>query len=406
MSAKLADYLQVWGLEENHIIFTDGSFGLGFKLKPTDASCWSIDQANEFSQKLIQFLNGLPPEIDFQLVSDIKSGNDETIRSHQLSDISESDVVRELTTARVKKFSNLDTEGLLPSHGLILFVRRKPISSLLKKASFFSRKTDFQIIAEDKLKHELATSERLSHDLNSSLSALGLVPELLNPEILLKLMYQQWNPNRKIALGAVNPDNIRSGLLFTDVGIDQKGFMMSDYNYRVISLKLLPDQTYAVMAAKLRELPFDTRLSLTVHVPNQQKELETLQTQRRIAFSMVAGKKVGVADLESEAKFRDLETLLEQMVSQGEKVFHVSLQVLVRSTSVEDLDNKVSEVLVKIREMAGAEAMEETLAAFFVSQPFLIHDAKNVSKESKHRTYVICFQFMVLGEAIKIQKYY
>lgn len=82
-------------------------------------------------------------------------------------------------------------------------------------------------------------------------------------------MYQQWNPNRKIALGSVNPYDLRSGLLFTDVGIDQKGFVMSDYNYRVISLKILSDQTYAVMAAKLRELRFDTRLLLTVHVPNQ-----------------------------------------------------------------------------------------------------------------------------------------
>ena len=397
MSAKLADYLQVWGLEENHIVFTDGSFGLGFKLKPTDASCWSVDQANEYSQKLIQFLNGLPPEIDFQLVSDIKSGNDEIIRRHQASDISEGDVVRELTNARVKKFSDLDSDGLLPSHGLMLFVRRKASSSLLAKASFFSKKTDFQAIAEDKLKRELATSERLSHDLNSSLAALGLEPEILSPENLLKLMYQQWNPNRKIVLGSVNPDNLRSGLLFTDVGIDQKGFMMGDYNYRVISLKLLPDQTYAVMAAKLRELPFDTRLSLTVHVPNQQKELETLQTQRRIAFSMVAGKKVGVADLESEAKFRDLETLLEQMVSQGEKVFHMSLQVLVRSISVDDLDNKVSEVLAKIREMAGAEAMEETLAAFDIFSESAIPNSRCKERVKRIKTSNLCDLLPVYG---------
>ena len=130
---------------------------------------------------------------------------------------------------------------------------------------------------------------------------------------------------RGIELGTVNPDHLRSGLLFTDVGIEEKGFTMSDYNYRVISLKILPDQTFAVMASKLRELPFDTRLSLTIHVPNQQSELESLQTQRRIAFSMVAGKKTGVADLESGAKLRDLENLLEQMVSSGEKVFHMSL---------------------------------------------------------------------------------
>lgn len=131
---------------------------------------------------------------------------------------------------------------------------------------------------------------------------------------------------------------------------------MGDYFYRIISLKLLPDQTFATMAAKLRELPFDSRLSLTVRVPDQQKELESLQTQRRIAFSMVAGKKTGVADLESEAKFRDLESLLEQMVAAGEKVFHMSLQITLRSKFQEDLENKVSETLAKVREMSGAEA--------------------------------------------------
>lgn len=397
MSAKLADHLQIWGLEKNHIIFTDGSFGLGFKLKPTDATCWSTEQANEYSQKLIQFLNGLPSEIDFQLISDIKAGNDEIIQKHLNSDISEDEVVRELTKARVKKFSSLDLDGLLPSHGLMLFVRRAPSGSLLKKASFFSNNKDFQAMADNKLKQELANSERLSSDLISGLSSLGLEPEILGPESLLKLLYQQWNPSRRIALGSVDPDNLRSGLLFTDVGIDQKGFMMSDYNYRVISLKILPDQTYAVMAAKLRELPFDTRLSLTVHVPNQQRELETLQTQRRIAYSMVAGKKVGVADLESEAKFRDLETLLEQMVSQGEKVFHMSLQVLVRSTSLEDLDNKVSEVLVKIREMAGAEAMEETLAAFDIFSEAAIPNSRAKERIKRIKTSNLCDLLPVYG---------
>ena len=69
MSSKLADYLQVWGLEDHHIIFSDGSFGMGFSLNPVDASCWSIEQSNEYAQRLIQFLNGLPPEIDFQFIS-------------------------------------------------------------------------------------------------------------------------------------------------------------------------------------------------------------------------------------------------------------------------------------------------------------------------------------------------
>lgn len=397
MSTKLADYLQVWGLEDHHIIFSDGSFGMGFSLNPVDASCWSIEQSNEYAQRLIQFLNGLPPEIDFQFISDIRAGNLEIIERHQLSDVSDSEVVRELTSARCEKLTSIDSEGLLPKHGLLLFVRRKPSSSLLEKSSFFSRKKDFQKMAESKLKTELAANERFYQDLVSALNVLGLSPDLLEAEQVLKLMYEQWNPARKTDLGIINPDHIRTGLLFTDVGIDQKGFALSDYNYRVISLKILPDQTFASMAQKLRELPFDTRLSMTVHVPNQQKELETLQTQRRVAFSMVAGKKTGVSDLESEAKFRDVETLLEQMVSTGEKVFHMSLQVLVRSTSIVDLENKVSEVLTKIREMAGSEAMEESLAAFDIFSESAIPNSRCKERVKRVKTSNLCDLLPVFG---------
>lgn len=129
MSAKLADYLQVWGLEDHHIIFSDGSFGMGFSLHPVDASCWSIEQSNEYAQRLIQFLNGLPPEIDFQFISDIKAGNLELIERHQLSDVSDSEIVNELTSARCEKLTNIDAEGLLPKHGLLFFEARTNKSS-------------------------------------------------------------------------------------------------------------------------------------------------------------------------------------------------------------------------------------------------------------------------------------
>jgi type IV secretory pathway VirB4 component len=118
------------------------------------------------------------------------------------------------------------------------------------------------------------------------------------------------------------------------------------------------------MAAMLRELPFRSRVFVSVHVPDQTKEIESLQTQRRIAYSMVAGKRGGVSDIESTAKFQDLETLLEQMIAQGQKVFHVAVNVLLQGDDALDLDTQVSQVLSKFREMGGAEAMQETLAAY------------------------------------------
>jgi len=401
VSGNLADALQVWGLEENITIFVDGSFGTGFRLTPIDGSCWSIDQANEYSQRLAQFLNGLPSEIDIQFVQDIKAGNNELIHKHgetideQSPDVE--DVVQNLTKARVEKFQSLDQAGLLPKHGLFIFARRKVNNPLLGKTSPFSRAKTFEAMTEENLKRELSMTERLASELESGLAMLGLKPQRLKAEEVLQLLYEQWNPSRNVSLGRVNPDNIRSSVLFTDVGVGDRGFSMSDYHYRVISLKILPDQTFALMAAKLRELPFDTRVFVTVHVPNQQKELESLQTQRRIAFSMVAGKKTGVADIESEAKLKDLETLLEEMVAQGEKVFHLSLQVLVRSRDETDIENKVSETLTKVRELAGAEAMEETLAAFDIFSEIALPNARSKERIKRLKTSNLCDLLPVFG---------
>lgn len=397
MSGRLADCLQIWGLEDNNIIFSDGSFGLGFLLRPVDSTCWSTQQRNDYAEQLTQLLNGLPSEIDFQFVQDIKAGNSKLISEHQQSDSSDQEVISELTRARVEKFQKLDAEGLLPKHDLLFFVRRKPNGPLLRKPSWFSKHKNFESIAEDRLKQELAASQRLSHDLEAALSLLGLSPIRMSGEEILNLIYRQWNPSRGVELGEVDPSYLRSSILFTDVGIDNTGFSIGDYFYRVISLKLLPDQTFATMAAKLRELPFDSRLTLTVKVPDQQKELESLQTQRRIAFSMVAGKKTGVADLESEAKFRDLETLLEQMVAAGEKVFHMSLQVILRSKFQEDLENKVSETLAKVREMSGAEAMEETLAAFDIFSETALPNARSKERNKAVKSSNLCDMLPVFG---------
>ena len=396
MSQKLADYLQIWGIERNTTIFSDGSFGFALNCVPVDCSCWSVDQANDYSMRLSQFLNGLPANLDIQFVQDIKAGNDKLTEKHSES-TNDSDVVKELTAARLKKFEDLDLAGLLPKHTLTVFVRKQPSNNLLSKPSLFGGPKKFDDIAENRLQQELNLMERLCHDVESSLEALGLKPKRITSEEILTLLYQQWNPARPSDLGTVNPDNVRSSLLFTDVGIELTGFTLADYHYRVLSLKLLPDQTFATMAAKLRELPFDSRVFVTIHSPDQQKELETLQTQRRIAFSMVAGKKTGVSDLESEAKFKDLEQLLEQMVAQGEKVFHFSLQILLKSKIEEELETRVSETLAKFREMSGAEAMEETLAAFDIFSEVALPNARSKERTKRIKTSNLCDLLPVFG---------
>lgn len=391
MKTALSDYMQIWGFDGDTIIFSDGSLGFGLSVVPLDASCWSGQQINEFSQRVAQFLNALPDGLDLQFIQDITGGNKKLIDEHrEMAKECENPIVSTLTEIRAARLNQLDEAGLVPSHTLKLFVRRAPQSSLLERPKFFSKAKQFQKIAEDKLAFEISSLERVKADLISGLDHLGMRAALIPVDEIADLVYLQWNPTRNVPRSGYDPDDVRYSLLFTDVGIYDRGFSMGDMHYRVLSLKLLPDQTFATMAATLRDLPFDSRLQFTIHVPNQQKELESLQVQRRIAYSMIAGRRSGVSDLDSEAKFRDLETLLEQMVAQGEKVFHLSLQIVLRAKSQEALDDLVSQALMKVRDLAGAEGMEETLAAFDVFSEIAVPNARAKERTKRVKTSNLC----------------
>ena len=82
----LADQLEIWGLEDNFLIYTDGSLGFGVKITPKDVGSLSDDALNAISTQLRTFLNSLPSGISLQFIQDIKSGNKKILDSY--SDLS------------------------------------------------------------------------------------------------------------------------------------------------------------------------------------------------------------------------------------------------------------------------------------------------------------------------------
>lgn len=405
MNTVLADHLEVWGFESDYIIFSDGSLGFGFEVEPIDVACWDTEQVNGLAQRISQFLNGLPSGVDVQFIQEIERGNEALISAHaDLGTTDQSNAARSLCAARVERLREYDKEGRVPKHTLKLFLRRPFSDRLIEKPRLLSKPKRFEQIGEERLSREVQLASRFRDDISQNLSSLGLRIWALSSEQVAQAMYAQWNPTRPVKLAGFDPEDVRSSILFTDVAIQERGFVLGDMNHRVVSLKLLPDQTFASMAAVLRELPFDSKLFLSIHVPDQTKELETLQTQRRVAYSMARGKRAGVTDLESEAKFQDLETLLEQMIAQGEKVFRVSLNVLLRSKSEDQLESQVSQTLMAIREMAGAEGMEESLASFPIFSEFSIPNARAKERAKRVKTSNLCDLLPIYGPWRGFQK--
>jgi type-IV secretion system protein TraC len=387
MNRTLADYLELWGIEDQVLVFSDGSLGAGLELTPMDVSCSSDDDINEISAKLTVFLNSLPAGLDVQFVQDIEPGNERVISEHLklIKDASPS-IVSDISQARAQRLRELDAAGQLPKHSLRIFLRKPLSGKLVQTPSLFKRAQKFAQTSASNLEKEINAFERMVSDAVAPLISVGILPTRMPNDEVIRMIYEQWNPERKVPLNSYDPDDVRSSLLFTDVGIYDRGFSLSGVHHRILSLKILPDQTYAAMASALRQLPFGSRLFLTFNVPDQAKELEKLQVQRRIAFSMVNGKGSGVSDIESQAKLKDLEELIEEMVAAGEKVFKVSLNVLLRSNDPEELSEMVSRSLLTIRELGGADAMEESLASFDVFSQVSLPNARCKERQKYLKT--------------------
>lgn len=383
----LTDELQLWGFEQDRMIFEDGSLGAAIKVSPLDVVAYADEGKNALAGCLIQFLNSLPSGLDIQFVCDIRDGNEEEISDFaKAAMISTNEAAKALALGRAAMFRKFDQQGFIPKYDLHIFVRKAFSQRLADRTKLFSITPKFQEVTEDRLKKELSFFERTLEDLLQGIKSLGLSARILSPDEILKLTYKQWNPTRKIGLGQYDPEDLRESLCLTDIAISQEGFCIGNVHHRVLSLKILPEATYSCLGAALQGLPFGSRLFFSVHVPDQTKELESLKTQRRIAFSMARGKRNGVSDIESEAKLQDLETLLEQMIASGEKVFRLSLNILLKSESLEELDDKVNQALIAVRSLGSGEAMQETIAAFDIFSQMAIPNARSPERSKRVKT--------------------
>jgi conjugal transfer ATP-binding protein TraC len=381
----LCEDLQVWGFEDGFTVFKDNSIGFGLELSTLDISCSDDEAINILSVRIKDFINGLPSGIDFQFVQDI-AGSDLSLFKSISSQRNQNPIVQELVKTRLAKFSELSSRGELVGPVLRLFVRLPFVSDLTDKPKFFHfGKVDLQGLSENRLRSEIDRAERVRQSFSAGLATLGIETNAIKPDALVRVIYEQWNPTRPLGVGQYDPEDIRDSVLFSDVNKSVSGFTIGEMHHGIISLKMLPDQTFASMAQSLQNLPFDSRLFLSVHMPDQAKEIQNLQTQRRMAYALVHGKK-GVSDIESGAKLGDLEDLLCQMIASGEKVFYVSLNIVLRSRSLDKLNELVGRTLLTLREFGGAEGTVESLGSYEIFRELSIPNARGRERSRRIKT--------------------
>ena len=368
VSKSLGERLPFWHLDDDFIVFNDGSLGAGFRLSGYDISCASSDEINQFNRNLEHLLisctEGVRLQLFYRLTPDVK----EVLNRHASVSAECPPVYEPVREARLKFFrETADGNGYFVPE-IYFFVRSEPI--FLKKKKLFEKQVQYEQVTRRRYDEHKEKFSRLVGQLESSLKQCKLNPNRLSREEWFRLVFTYLNLSRSEDLGvptlreSVGPlaQPIASQITLTDMEVKRDAIRLGDQYFRVLTLKTLPEgKTMAAMVEEFTKLPFHFWMSQNVAILNQRKEIEKLELGRRVAHSMASGAK-NVSDLESESKLSHIEELLRELLDGSERLVSMDFNVILWAENTAELEEKTDEVLKAFRNLNQAEGLVETLA--------------------------------------------
>lgn len=366
---SLCDHLPIWHFDKNLMIFKDGSIGAGFEITGRDIGTATTQSINQFTKEIENMLKSIEEGYRVQVFHNISADVIDTIDEHESLSKNAEGSYKEVVKARTEFLKRNAKNGSYYQPKIYIFIRGKRYK--FKKTSFFSSKGNFEKIEQDDYSDHKESFNRTLDIIRSYLSSTGLNPKELGKTKWSSLIFDYFNLSRSETTGRVKLRNdtctmgssLANQLIMTDLFNENESLKLDKYNFKVINLKLLPEQTYSSMADSLAKLPFHYWISQSIEINDQKKEISKLELQRRVAHSMASGSK-NVSDLASESKLSNLESLLSELVGGNEKLATMSLSLIIWDEDKKSLQRKSDDILRVFKSLSQAEAVSETLANF------------------------------------------
>lgn len=390
---SLSEELPYWDFIEgpkDHAILFDGSLVSGLKVGLVDSECFDEATTNSFAMGIRSALNSISEGTTLQFVFGVRSDFSDVLNKHRDGKVEGiHPLVASIANFRESKIEKAMIDGELYRPELCVYVRTPSIEA--KKVSIFKKKELFSEKAEESYSETLEVLNQNVETLISNFESLGLPCKSLSREEILKNVYGFLNPKRaksepppiiktsaesdfeKDLLNEVDwlaNHSPREQLVFGDLVLGFEQFSLDGFYHRVITLKTLPEITYAGMMAGFLRLPFHYDLILPMEVPAQSGEMTKLQQKRKMAHSMAVTAGNKASDLESESKLSSTEELIRELLNTGQRIYAAQMSVVLKAPATPEgakqLNREVREVLSRFRGLQGAEGLEESVGAWKV----------------------------------------
>lgn len=398
-NAALSHELPYWEFLNDpfaHLILWDGSLSTGVEILPLDIECFDESRINQLVLGLRSFVNSLPEGLSAQFYVKVETDFQDVLAAHESLVQPNVIFLNDLDRNRINNLRELISDGS---------VFRPKLYFSLKTQAAESPKT-FSLSATKKFSLEFAkfyedriqTLSQSIEGVRSQLSNLGFYSEQLTRDQIVSLIYRHLNPKRSAELQAplvsktcaIDGDSPREQLVFGDLVLNQEDFELDRFRTRILTLKTLPEMTFAGMMNGFLNLPFKYELFFSFHIPEQGKEMKALEQKRRMAHSLAHSTSNRLSDLESESRLSQTTDLIREIIETGQRIFQAEFGIVLRSESSpvgrKQLNLQTKEVLSRFKRLSGSEGMQETVGSWKIFKSELPLAPTNLVRMKRMKT--------------------
>lgn len=389
--AALAEQLPYWEFFETpfgHLALLDGSLVAGISLELKDIECLDDKEVNQFTSQLRTVLNSISEETSVQFHLSVNSDFSDTIEKHIKNKKDNCHMlIRDIAKNRESRLLEDMKSGDLYRPKLNVFVRTKILNP--KKSGLFAKAESFANSALDSYAETLDLLNQNLESIRSFFDGSGLKTKQLSRSDLITHIYSFLNPKRSASEPSplvshvidkelpeeviaespwLSPQSPREQLIFGDLILNYEQFTLDGFYHRVVTLKTLPEITFAGQLSAFLRMPFHYDLFLSFEVPSQADEMAKLQQKRKMAHSLASTQGGKASDLESESKLSSTEELIRELLNSGQRIYATQMAIVLKAKADpngnKELNRQVREVLGRFRSLNGAEGLEESVGAW------------------------------------------
>lgn len=212
------------------------------------------------------------------------------------------------------------------------------------------------------LEQNATTIREGTASLQASLGAMGVKSRVMSGKEVVSHFWRILCPEKSEVVDpvATGQFTLRSELAAANTLEARDHFFCDGYFHAGVSFYEYADELkLGALDALLESLPFGARYVVSILVPDQESYLTTLKAHHRKATGFVAGS--GTKDFESKARYDDLDEIITRCREQGERIYTVSVSIILKSKNLDDLAEWRKEIVFLVRQLFGATALIEDM---------------------------------------------